>query len=94
MLKYLIDCVIVYYRRSGDKSAILANSEGLDNEDKVPCLRVPPLMPADSNLRPHDWKSVVSSTEPQQQFNPDFKLALLLTMNEIMERKKIKPILG
>ena len=37
----LIDCVIVYYRGSGDKSAILANSEGLGNEDTVPCLRVP-----------------------------------------------------
>ena len=41
-------------------------SEGLGNEDKVPCPRALLLLPAESNRGPHDWESVVLSTEPHQ----------------------------
>ena len=41
-------------------------SEGLGNEDKVPCPRALLPLPADSNRGPHYLESVVLSTEPQQ----------------------------
>ena len=40
--------------------------EGLGNEDKVPFPRALLPLPADSNRGPHDWESIVLSTEPQQ----------------------------
>ena len=43
-------------------------SEGLGNEDKVPCPRALPPLPADSKPGPHDWESLVLSTEPQQLY--------------------------
>ena len=60
-----LDSKLLISKQPGDQR-LLVPSEGLGNEDKVPCQRALLPLPADSNRGPHDWESVVLSTEPQQ----------------------------